>query len=711
MNQANRGWVLTQRPVGDDFDAALTLRALPMPEPDAGKLLVRSLYLSLDPANRGWMMMPTYIPAVPIGEPMWGFVLGRVERSGDPRFSPGDIVSGLGTWSDYCRLDAASAQKLPEMGGMPLYVAQSLFGLSGGTAYVGVMDIAKPKPGETLVVSGAAGSVGSLVGQIAKIQGCTVIGIAGSPDKCAWLTRELGFDHAIDYRSEDAGARLKELCPNGVDIYFDNVAGALANTVMSRIAVHGRVVLCGSMAKFSNPGPDIDLGPVLLARATVYGFILIDHFHRLEAANAALAGWLAEGRIKHRADIVDGLENTVTAFRKLFTPGAPHMGKLLVRIRSGGELGRIALRERPALGPQRIRQRRGAGRIQAGELFVGKGPAGRGEIVAQLSFIAGAKDHAGDALPAQQPVERDLRHGCTARLGDRSQGVCDVVQFRPVDRVAGHAGQRAAGAVRIGPAAAEFAGEDAEGERAPDQAADALVDPQRQQLMLGVAPCQRIIELMRDIAGAPGAVRGRQGLHQLPAGIVGAARVTDLARPDQVVERRQRLFERRQGIEAVQLVEVDIICLEPAQARLAGLDDMQTRAADIVGARSGAAPHLGRDHDLLPPVAQRMRQDFLRPALRVCIGRIEQVDPGIEAEPDQPFRLFFRGGADDGERPLSAEGHRPEAQRRDHQPAIAQPPHLHDFPPRSACRSGVMRVGVGAGQAPLRTVEPKRESV
>jgi NADPH-dependent curcumin reductase CurA len=332
VSAENRGWILVARPVGDDLAAALVLRDLPMPEPGPGQILVRNLYLSLDPANRGWMMMPTYIPAVPLGEPMWGFVLGRVERSNAPGFAPGDIVSGLGAWAEYCVLDANGAGRMPDLGGLPLHVGQSLFGLSGGTAYVGVIDIAKAKAGETLVVSGAAGSVGSLVGQIAKIQGCTVIGIAGSPEKCAWLTEELGFDHAIDYQREDVGARLTELCPKGVDIYFDNVSGPIANTVVSRIAVHGRVVLCGSMAKFSHPGPDIDLGPVLLARATIYGFILIDHFHRLEAANADLAKWLGEGRIKHKADIVDGLENAVTAFRKLFTPGAPHMGKLMVRI-------------------------------------------------------------------------------------------------------------------------------------------------------------------------------------------------------------------------------------------------------------------------------------------------------------------------------------------------------------------------------------------
>ena len=328
----NHGWVLESYPVGDDFDAALKLRETPMPEPGPNQMLVRSLYLSLDPANRGWMMMPTYIPQVPLGATMWGFVLGRVEQSNVAGFARGDLVSGFGAWADYCLIGAEMANKVPNLHGLPLYAAQSLFGLSGGTAYVGVLDIAKAQPGETLVVSGAAGSVGSLVGQIAKIQGCRVIGIAGSPEKCAWLTGELGFDHAIDYQREDVGQRLAELCPNGIDIYFENVGGALGNAIISHIALRGRVVLCGFMAKFKAQGPDVDLGPVLLNRATIKGFIMVDHFDRLPAANADLARWFAEGRLKHHADIVDGIENTVTAFRRLFTPGAPHMGKLLVRM-------------------------------------------------------------------------------------------------------------------------------------------------------------------------------------------------------------------------------------------------------------------------------------------------------------------------------------------------------------------------------------------
>jgi len=332
MSGTNRGWVLESYPIGDDFDAALKLRDIAMPDPGPNQMLVRSLYLSLDPANRGWMMMPTYIPQVPLGATMWGFVLGRVESSNVPGFAPGDLVSGFGAWADYCLMGAEMANKVPDLGGFPLYAAQSLFGLSGGTAYVGVLDIAKAKAGEVFVISGAAGSVGTLAGQIAKIQGCTVIGIAGSPEKCKWLVDELGFDHAIDYRRENVAERLGELCPEGVDIYFDNVGGPLTNSIATKMALHGRIVLCGSMAKFDNPGPELDLGAILLNRVVMTGFILIDHFDRLDVANAALAKWVGEGKLKHHADIVEGLEHTVEAFGRLFTSGAPHKGKLLVRV-------------------------------------------------------------------------------------------------------------------------------------------------------------------------------------------------------------------------------------------------------------------------------------------------------------------------------------------------------------------------------------------
>jgi NADPH-dependent curcumin reductase CurA len=334
MAEINRGWILVERPVGDDFDAALKFRDLPMPELGPNQVLVRTLYLSLDPANRGWMAGPTYIPAVPVGAPMWGGIIGRVDRSNAPNLTPGDIVGGFGGWTDYCVLPAEGANKIPDMGGLPLSAAQGLFGGAGGTAYVGVMDIGQAKAGETFVVSGAAGSVGSLAGQIAKIQGCTVIGIAGSAEKCAWLTGELGFDHAIDYQREDVRARLAELCPNGVDVYFENVGGAVGNAVVANLAMRGRVVMCGLVSQYNDAAPAVgyDLMPIVLKRGVMRGFILFDHLDRLPEASMKLGLWLAEGKIKYHTDIVEGLENALEGFKSLFKSGSSHRGKLMVRV-------------------------------------------------------------------------------------------------------------------------------------------------------------------------------------------------------------------------------------------------------------------------------------------------------------------------------------------------------------------------------------------
>ena len=333
MTEINRGWVLEQRPVGDDFDAALKFRELPMPEPGRNQVLVRTLYLSLDPANRGWMAGPTYIPAAPVGAPMWGGILGRVERSNAPDLQQGDIVGGFGSWTDYCVLPAESANKIPDMG-LPLSAAQGLFGGAGGTAYVGVVDILQAKAGQTFVVSGAAGSVGSLAGQIAKLLGCKVIGIAGSAEKCAWLTGELGFDHAIDYQREDVRRRVAELCPDGVDLFFENVGGPVGNAVIANLAMRGRVVLCGLVSQYNDAAPAVgyDLMPIVLKRGTIQGFILFDHLDRLGEASAKLFGWLAEGKIKYHADIIDGLENALDGFKRLFKSGASHRGKLMVRV-------------------------------------------------------------------------------------------------------------------------------------------------------------------------------------------------------------------------------------------------------------------------------------------------------------------------------------------------------------------------------------------
>ena len=335
MSEINRNWILVQRPVGDDFDSALKLQTLPMPEIGEGQVLVRTLYLSLDPANRGWMAGPTYMPAVPVGVPMWGGIIGKVIKSQSPKFQPGDVVGGFGSWSDYCALAADGANTIPDMGGLPLAAAQGLFGGAGGTAYVGVIDVGQVKAGQTFVVSGAAGSVGSLAGQIAKIQGAKVVGIAGSAEKCAWLTRDLGFDHAIDYQKENVRKRLAALAPGGVDVYFENVGGAVGNAVLANLAKGGRVALCGLVSQYNaddNPVDGLNMLPVLLKGGTVQGFILLDYLHRLGEASSKLGQWLGEGKIKYHADIVDGLENALTAFKTLFQSGASHKGKLMVRV-------------------------------------------------------------------------------------------------------------------------------------------------------------------------------------------------------------------------------------------------------------------------------------------------------------------------------------------------------------------------------------------
>jgi NADPH-dependent curcumin reductase CurA len=337
MAETNRAWIFEQRPVGDDFDNALKFREHPMPTAGDGQVLVRNLYLSLDPANRRWMAGPTYMPPIPTGGPMWGFVIGKIIQSKLAGFAPGEIVAGVGTWSDYSVLSADGLDKIPEMAGLALHAAMGLLRGPGGTAYVGVKDIGQLKPGQTFVVSGAAGSVGSLAGQIAKNLGAgKVIGIAGSTQKCDWLTGELGFDHAINYQAEDLEQRLRELCPDGVDVYFENVGGAVGNAVAANMAPFGRVAVCGLTAQYNADRAPIglDLMPLLLNNCTIQCFILYQYLDRLPEATTTLARWHAEGRIKYFADITEGLENALKAFEKLFKPGAAHKGKMMVRVDS-----------------------------------------------------------------------------------------------------------------------------------------------------------------------------------------------------------------------------------------------------------------------------------------------------------------------------------------------------------------------------------------
>ena len=278
----NRQWLLARRPEGAIQDSDFEFVETEAPTPGAGEVLVRNLMLSCDPTQRGWIAFDTYLPAVKIGEVVRSLGAGRIEASNHPDFAVGDIVSGLVGWQDYVVMNPkGQLNKLPP--GAPLELAMSALGLTGITAYFGLIDVGRPVAGETIVVSGAAGATGSVVGQIAKIKGCRAIGVAGGPEKCRWLTDEAGFDAAIDYKSENVAARLKELCPRGIDIFFDNVGGDVLDAALARLAMRGRVVLCGGIANYNAteppPGPKNYLN-LVVQRGRMEGFLVLDYMSR-----------------------------------------------------------------------------------------------------------------------------------------------------------------------------------------------------------------------------------------------------------------------------------------------------------------------------------------------------------------------------------------------------------------------------------------------
>jgi len=332
----NHAWTLVARPQGRFKPEDFQFVEAPVPDLAEGQVLVRVIFLSLDPTNRGWAnATATYLPPIPLGSVMRGFGLGVVEASRDGALKPGDYVQGMLGWQAYCVTDARAVTKFERRAGVPLDAYPSVFSFIGATAYFGLLDIGQPKPGETLVVSGAAGAVGSLVGQIGKIVGCRVVGIAGSDEKCAWLTGELGFDAAINYKRESVFRRLRQHCPNGIDVYFENVGGELFDTVLTLINEHARIALCGLISQYNEtslpPGPRA-FGNVLVKRARIEGFIVLDYAARFPEAFTALGQWMAEGRLRYRADIVEGLEQAPIAINRLFD-GA-NTGKLLVRVAS-----------------------------------------------------------------------------------------------------------------------------------------------------------------------------------------------------------------------------------------------------------------------------------------------------------------------------------------------------------------------------------------
>jgi NADPH-dependent curcumin reductase CurA len=305
----------------------------PVPNPGEGQALVRNIYLSLDPTCRGWMAYDTYLPAVPIGDVMRGITIGVVEESRNPEFAPGDIVQGMGGFQDYFVTGGAGLNKLPRIPGQPLSVFFGTMGHIGFTAYFGLVDIAQPKAGETLVVSAAAGAVGSIVGQIGKIHGCRVVGIAGSDDKCQWITSDLGFDAAINYKKEDVREALKRHCPKGIDINFENVGGSIMEAVLDNMNLFSRFVLCGLISQYNAEGPvtgPSNFGLLLTKRIRLQGFVVLDYAARFREAAEKIVGWLMGGKLKYRLDQVEGLQQAPEALLKLFT-GA-NTGKLLVKL-------------------------------------------------------------------------------------------------------------------------------------------------------------------------------------------------------------------------------------------------------------------------------------------------------------------------------------------------------------------------------------------
>ncbi len=334
MPPINRQFLLAQRPVGPATRETFSYVEAPAGEPGPGQVLVENLYLSLDPAMRGWMNdARSYIAPVAIGEVMRALGVGKVVASQHPDFKPGDHICGvvgvqdyfLGEPRDFHKVDPASAP-------LPLYL--SALGMTGMTAYFALLDVGQPKAGETVVISGAAGAVGSVAGQIARIKGCHVVGIAGGADKCRYLVEELGFDGAIDYKAENLHAALKRECPKGVDVYFDNVGGEILDAVLTRINRKARIVICGAISQYNNKeavkGPANYLA-LLVNRARMEGMVVFDYAPRFGEAVKDIANWLASGELKSKEDVVTGLESFPETLGRLFS--GENFGKLVLKVR------------------------------------------------------------------------------------------------------------------------------------------------------------------------------------------------------------------------------------------------------------------------------------------------------------------------------------------------------------------------------------------
>jgi NADPH-dependent curcumin reductase CurA len=332
MSHANPQFRLASRPQGMVSAANFEFVEGQIGEPADGQFLVEIAYISLDPAMRGWMNdAKSYIPPVGIGEVMRAGAVGRIIASKHPKFAVGEHVVGTFGVQKYALSDGKGVTRVdPKLAPLPVYLGT--LGMPGMTAYFGLLEVGEAKSGETVVVSGAAGAVGQVAGQVAKIKGCRVVGIAGGTDKCRYVVDELGFDACIDYKNEDVKAALKQHCPKGVDVYFDNVGGEILDDVLTRLAMHARIVICGAISQYNSTvvkGPANYLS-LLVHRASMKGMVVFDWAARYGEAAQAMGGWLAEGKLKTREDIATGLENFPDVLLKLFR--GENTGKLVLKV-------------------------------------------------------------------------------------------------------------------------------------------------------------------------------------------------------------------------------------------------------------------------------------------------------------------------------------------------------------------------------------------
>lgn len=330
----NRQVLLANRPVGLPDATAWTYQDIEVPALHEGQILIKQHYLSLDPAMRGWINdAKSYIPPVGLGEVMRAGSVGQVVQSNNhPRFSVGDFVSGWGGVQEYCLSDGSNFHKVdPTLAPLPKYLG--VLGMPGMTAYFGIIEEGSINEGDIVLVSAAAGAVGSIVGQIAKIKGCTVIGMAGGAEKCAYLTDVLGFDYAIDYKNQDIKIALKEAAPNGIDVYFDNVGGEMLDLALSKLRMHGRIVICGAISQYNNKeaikGPSNYLS-LLVNRGTMKGMVVLDYAPRYKQAAMEMGQWMAHGKLVSKEDVYDGIDNFHETFLRLFS--GDKMGKLILKV-------------------------------------------------------------------------------------------------------------------------------------------------------------------------------------------------------------------------------------------------------------------------------------------------------------------------------------------------------------------------------------------